>query len=363
MKVKVDREELEEILKKAKESTEKKAALPILANFLLVAKEDTLTVKATDLENYLLVSVKAEVEEEGEVCVHSQKFYDIVKNLATAYVNLYLEGEKLVVEGGRSVYKLPTAPTEDFPEFPDIQEGEGTITGNILSNGIEKVDYAIAKEEANIALQGMLLRGYEDRIHFVGSDGHRLALYEPAGSFSKEILIPKKSLKVLKRLITGIEEVKVEKSEDETFAYFSTDEWKLAVRLLEGEYPDYMSVIPEEFTAEVLFEVDELLRVLKRLKSLSEGKVFPVKITLSDNVAIFEFADPEFGEAREEVDVEYGGEVFEIGFNGKYLMEALDAYDSERIWFKFTSPDTAALLEAEDYEKDPYKCIIMPMRV
>ncbi len=363
MKVKVDREELEEALKKAKESTEKKAALPILSNFLILAKEDLLTVKATDLENYLVVSVKAEVEEEGETCVHSQKFYDIVKNLSSAYVKLRMEGEKLVIEGGRSVYKLPTAPTEDFPEFPEIREGEEIILGNLLSNGIEKVDYAIAKEEANIALQGMLIKGFEDRVHFVGSDGHRLALFEPTGNFSKEILIPKKSLKVLKKLITGIEEIKVDKSEDETFAYFSTDEWKLAVRLLEGEYPDYISVIPEEFTAEVLFEVDEVLRVLKRLKSLSEGNVFPVKITLSDNLAIFEFADPEFGEAREEVDVEYGGEVFEIGFNGKYLIEALDAYDSERVWFKFTTPDTATLLEAEDYEKDPYKCIIMPMRV
>ena len=363
MKVKVDREELEEILKKAKESTEKKAALPILANFMLVAKEGKLTVKATDLENYLLISTKAQVEEEGEACVHSQKLYDIVKNLTSAYVNLYFEGEKLVIEGGRSVFKLPTAPVEDFPEFPEIQEGEESISGSVLSNGIEKVDYSIAKDEANPALQGMLIRGYDGRIHFVGSDGHRLALYEPAGEFSKEILIPRKSLKVLKKLITGIEEVKVTTNEDLTFAFFSTEEWKLAIRLLEGEYPDYVSVIPDEFVAEVLFDVDEVLKVLKRLKSVSEGKVFPVKITLSDNLAIFEFADPEFGEAREEVDVEYGGEVFEIGFNGKYLMEALDAFDSDRVWFKFTSPDTAALLEPENYERDPYKCIIMPMRV
>ena len=363
MRVKVDREELEEVLKKARESTEKKAALPILANFLLSASGENLTVKATDLENYLIVSVKGEVEEEGEVCVHSQKLYDIVKNLNSAYVYLHTEGERLVITGGRSTYKLPTAPAEDFPEFPEIVEGGETLSGNLLVNGIEKVEYAIAKDEANIALQGMYLRGYEDRIHFVGSDGHRLALYEPHGEFTKELLIPKKSLKVLKKLITGIEDVNVEKSEDESFAYFSTPEWKLAVRLLEGEFPDYMSVIPEEFSAEVLLNTEEVLKVLKRLKALSEGKVFPVKITLSENLAIFEFADPEFGEAREEIEVEYTGEPFEIGFNGKYLMEALDAYDSERVWFKFTTPDTATLLEAEDYEKEPYRCIIMPMRV
>ncbi|NPB08010.1 MAG: DNA polymerase III subunit beta [Aquificae bacterium] len=363
MKVKVDREELEEVLKKAKESTEKKAALPILSNFLITASGESLTVKATDLENYLLVGVRAEVEEEGEVCVHSQKLYDIVKNLSSVYVEIFTEGEKLVISGGRSLYKLPTAPTEDFPEFPEIAEGEETISGNLLLNGIDKVEYAVAKEETNIALQGMFLRGYEGRIHFVGSDGHRLALYEPVGELSTELLIPKKSLKVLKKLITGIEDVRVAKSEEETFAYFTTEEWKFAARLLEGEFPDYVSVIPSEFSAEVLVEVEELLKALKRLKSISEGKVFPVKLILTDNLLILEFADPEFGEAREELEVEYTGEVFEIGFNGKYLMEALDAYDSERVWLRFTTPDTASLIEAEDYEKDPYKCIIMPMRV
>jgi len=363
MKVRVDREELEEALKKAKESTEKKAALPILANFLLEAGEDLLTVKATDLENYLSVSLKAEVSEEGKACVPSQKLYDIVRNLTSAYVDLKVEGERLVITGGRSTYKLPLVPPEDFPEFPDIPEGEEALSGALLLKGIDKVEYAVAKEEANIALQGMLLRGHEDRVHFVGSDGHRLALYEPQGSLSEEYLLPRKSLRVLKRLITGIEEVRIAKGEDGAFAYFTTPEWKLAVRLLEGEYPDYLSVIPEEFTVQVLVERDELLRALKRLKSLSEGGVFPVKLTLADNALLLEFADPETGEAREELEVEYAGEPFEIGFNGKYLIEALSAFDDERVWLKFTTPDTASLITAEDYEKEPYLCIIMPMRV
>ncbi|NPB06193.1 MAG: DNA polymerase III subunit beta [Aquificae bacterium] len=363
MRVRVDREELEEALKKAKESTEKKAALPILANFLLEAADERLTVKATDLENFLLVSVKAEVYEEGKACVPSQKLYEIVRNLSSAYVELSVEGERLTVVGGRSTYRLPLAPPEDFPEFPEFPEGGEQLPGSTLLTGIEKVEYAVAKEDANVALQGMLLRGYEERIHFVGSDGHRLALYEPPGSLSLELLLPRKSLKVLRRLISGIEEVLLSADAEGAFAFFSAEEWKLAVRLLEGEYPDYLSVIPEEFSAQVLVETEELLRALKRLKSLSEGSVFPVKLVLTDNALVLEFSDPELGEAREELEVEYAGEPFEIGFNGKYLMEALDAFDSERVWLKFTTPDTAALLEAEDYERDPYKCIIMPMRV
>ncbi len=363
MKLQVDREEFEDVLKKAKEATEKKSALPILTNFLIVAEDEKLTVKATDLENYLILSLKAEIEEEGAVCVSSKSLSDIVRNLNSALVYLQTEGEKLLITGGRSRFRLPTVPAEDFPEFPEMVEGEESVSGNLILEGISKTEYAIAKEEARIALQGMYMRGHEGKIHFVGSDGHRLALYEPEGSFSYELLVPRKSLKVIQRLLTGIENVAVAKSSDGSFAYFSTEDWKLIVRLLEGEYPDYLAVIPSEFSAEMLLDVEEFKRALRRLAGLAEGKIFPVKITLNDNLALLEFMDPEFGEGREEIDVDYVGEPFEIGFNGKYLLEALDALDSEKAWFRFTTPDTASLLESDDYEKDPYKCIIMPMRV
>ena len=363
MRLQIDREEFEEALKKAKEATEKKSALPILTNFLLLAEGDKLIIKATDLENYLILSLKAEVEEGGSVCVSSRSLSDIVRNLSSAVVDLQTEGDKLMVTGGRSRFKLPTVPTEDFPEFPEVREGEESLSGSLILEGIDRTEYAIAKEETRVALQGVLIRGHEGRVHFVGSDGHRLALYEPEGSFSNELLVPRKSLKVIRRLLTGIEDVKVSKSEDGNFAYFTSEEWKLIVRLLEGEYPDYLAVIPTEFAAEVLLDVEETKRALKRLSGLSEGKIFPVKITLSDNLAVLEFIDPEFGEGREELDVDYIGDPFEIGFNGKYILEALDSFESNKVWFRFTTPDTAALLESDDYEKDPYRCIIMPMRV
>ncbi|RLJ71474.1 DNA polymerase-3 subunit beta [Hydrogenivirga caldilitoris] len=363
MKLQIDREEFEEALKKAKEATEKKSALPILTNFLLTAEKDRLVIKATDLENYLILSVKADIEEEGSVCVSSRSLSDIVRNLGSAILYIQTDGDKLVITGGRSKFKLPTVPPEDFPEFPEVIEGEETLSGNLILKGIAKTEYAIAKEEARISLQGMYMRGHDNRIHFVGSDGHRLALFEPEGSFSYELLIPRKSLKVVQRLLTGIEDVRVAKNEDGSFAYLTSEDWKLIIRLLEGEYPDYLAVIPSEFSAEVLLDVDETKKALKRLSGLTEGRIFPVKITLSDNLAVLEFMDPEFGEGREEIDIDYVGEPFEIGFNGKYILEALEVLDSEKAWFKFTTPDTAALLESDDYEKDPYRCIIMPMRV
>ncbi len=363
MKFIVDREEFDEALKKAREATEKKSALPILTNFLLKAEDGSLEIRATDLENYLTLSIRADIEEEGTTCVSSRSLSDIVRNLSSAVVQAELEEDRLTLTGGRSRFKLPTFSPEDFPEFPETLEGETRIQGNLILKGIEKTEYAIAKEETRIALQGMYMRSQEGKIHFVGSDGHRLALYEPEGEFPYQLLVPRKSLRVITRLLTGIEEVRIAVSEEGSFAYLGTEEWKLVIRLLEGEYPDYMAVIPSEFSATALFDVRETLRALKRLGGLAEGKMFPIKITLGENMAVLEFTDPEFGEGREEIDIDYLGESFEIGFNGKYVMEALEAFGSEKVWFKFTTPDTAAILEADDLEQDPYRCIIMPMRV
>ncbi len=363
MKLQVDREEFEEALRNAREATEKKSALPILTNFLLEAVGQKLVVRATDLENYLTVSVSAEVEEEGSVCVNSKRLSEIVRNLNSAVVNLNSDSDKLILTGGRSKFKLPVISPEDFPEFPVSEGSPEIIPGNLILKAVDKTEYAIAKEEARISLQGMYMKGYDGRVHFVGSDGHRLALYEPEGNFSKELLIPRKSLKVLQKLITGIEDVEVVKSEDGGFSNFRTENWNLVVRLLEGEFPDYMAVIPTEFSVEVMFDRNELRNTLRRLASIGEGRILPVKFTLGDNIAVIEISDPEFGEGRDEIDIDYVGDTYEIGFNGSYVLEALNAFDSEKVWFRFTTPDTATLLEADDYSQDPYKCIIMPMRV
>ncbi len=362
MKVVVDREELETSLKKAKQATETKSALPILTNFLLICESQLLTVKATDLENYLSINIRAEIESEGKICVNSKKLTEIVRNLNSATVQLELKDNMLHIKSGRSHFKLSTVDPEDFPEFSEPGEISDKIEGRLLVNGIDKVDYAISKEEGNIALQGLYITGHDDEIHFVASDGHRLALFHPKGEFKSSLLISKKSIKVLKQLVTGIEMVSISVTEDNSFAYFLTEEWQLGVRLLEGEFPNYLGVIPNSFEREVKIDKTELKRVLKRLSSIVEGSVLSLKMTFSDNLLVLEVNEPEFGEAREEMDIDYNQEMYEISFNGKYILEALDNFDTDEVIFKFTSPETAALIDSTDPQKDPYKCIIMPMR-
>ena len=364
MKLTCERTLLEKALAKAKEATEKKAALPILTNFLLIAEGETLTVKATDLENYLSLQIPANILEEGKACVSSKKLYDIVKNGNCAEVIISLQGENLLVECGRSKFKLATVDVEEFPEFPKPEEDAEirTLEGNVLLEGIDRTDYAVPKDAENLVLNGMFINGKGNEIHFVGTDGHRLALYKPpVEGFDLKLLIPKKSLKVLKKLVGELETLEI--SQSENFAFVKGDGWSVAIRTLEGEYPDYEAVIPQEVPYKALVNTEDFINALKRVTLLVEGKVKPVKITFADNLLKLEVADPEFGEAQDEVEAEYMGEPISVEFNAKYLIEALDNYDSDKVWFGVVDEDSPAILEPLDLEKEPYICLIMPMTI
>ncbi len=361
MKLRIDREDFLSALQKAKNATEKKSALPILNNFLLKAEDGKLNIRATDLENFLSLKVSAEVEDGGSVAVNANKLTSVVKNLSSATLVLELKEDKLVLTGGRSTFKLTTLDPEDFPEFPEPQTSTDFPAMDLLK-AIDKVEYAISKEDTRYALQGLYVHEVDGRTHFVGSDGHRLALFWRNGSFPMELLIPKKSLKVIGGLVKEYLG-RVYCGKDESFIHFSGEDWVLSVRFLEGEYPDYMAVIPNSFNYEVLADKDRLIESLKRLSSIAESSAFPVKITFSNHLAILEISDPEYGEGRDEVDVDYDGESIEIGFNGKYLIEALDSFDVDKVWIKMVDPDSAVVIESDDTEKDPYLCVVMPMRL
>jgi DNA polymerase-3 subunit beta len=365
MRVVVNRKELEEVLKKARLTTQKRPNMPILNNLKLSAKEDKLSIYATDLESFLVMELPARVESAGTASVHAGKLTSIVEELPSLEVYMELAEDKLFVEGGKSQFKLVCADPSEFPEFPQVQ-CKNSIPNNLLLKGISKVYYAISREDTKYALHGMYMANKDGKLHFVGSDGYRLALYMHEGiPLEQNLLFPRKSLNVLEKLLKdALGELEVGK--DENFAHVKGEGWHLSVRLLEGEYPDYMAVIPTDYTISVLLDKAEFENALKRLSSIASSSAFPVKLAFSSDVVRVEISDPEFGEGKDEVDVLEtlgNSEAMEIGFNGKYLLEALGGFDSERVYLKAIDADSPAVLESANQEKDPYLCIIMPMRL
>ena len=362
MELTIDKGELGNLLKKVISATEKKSALPILANFLVEAKDDKLTVQGTDLEVHVLASCIAKIEKEGAVCVNAKKFTDIARLLPKNEVKIKEEDNKLKITSGKTKYSLPTSPIDEFPQmYPFPENTSFSISGDNLLEAIQKTIYAVSKEESRFALQGVLFKTVDNRIDVVATDGHRLALYkiEKTGNGEIEVILPQKALNELKKLANEFEDVEVASTEQYTF--FKSKDWILMTRVLEGAFPDYTQVIPEDFTIEIQVNKKEFLEAIKRVSAIVEGEPKPTKLTLRKGILELKTFTPEFGEAIDEIEIDYEGDEFSIGFNAKYLIDAINVIDEDNIIVKFTNPEAQTLFMP--VENQNYLAIVMPMEI
>lgn len=353
----LDRTDLVEVLQKAKSATEKKSALPVLNNFLILQKGGELIVRATDLESYLEIKV-GEVEEDFECLVNADKLLGVVKGVSSTKVSLEVKEQRLLISGGKSKFKLNVADPEDFPDFPKA-ELSNELGALDLLRACEKVEHAISKEDSRYALQGLYIHGKAGTTRFVGSDGHRLALYQIEPEVGLSIILPRKSLRALSTLLKG-ETGSVQIGSDESFIHLQGQEWKLSCRLLEGDYPDYDSVIPKSFNYKILLDRQELLECIRRLSVIAESSSFPIKLSFSQSSLRLEISDPEFGEGSDEMELSQGSESIEIGFNGKYLIDALGEFSAQMVAFNLLDPDSPVVISSDE---EPFKCVVMPMRL
>ncbi|MGB9766365.1 MAG: DNA polymerase III subunit beta [Sulfurihydrogenibium sp.] len=362
MKITVDRKIFQEAVKKV--IAEKKAALPILTNFLLKAENGRLVIQGTDLEVFTTYWINADVEEEGAVCVNAKKLTDISKVLPSTEVSLSLEKSNLKIVSGKTKYSIPTVDPNDFPTFESFPSDLAvSISGSTLLNGITKTVYAASKDESRFALNGVCFSFVDSHIDFVATDGHRLALYKGEitgkGVEGKHI-VPQKALSEVKKLVSEYEDVEIAISGSSIF--FKGGDWMLSARLLEGIFPDYTQVIPTTFNIQVEVSKNEIIDSVKRVVVAEESDAKPIKLTLKENKLIVSTPTSEDTFAEDEIDIDYEGEEFEIGFNGKYIIEAIDEIEDSRVLMKFINKDSQTVIVPKD-ENEPYLAVVMPMSI
>jgi DNA polymerase-3 subunit beta len=361
MKVKAYKKDLQEAFKKV--ISEKKSALPILTNFLLKAEDGKLTVYGTDLEVYTSYIIPADVEEEGSICVNSKKMIDISKVLAQNEALLYTDGETLKITSGKTKYSLPTFDSEDFP-LPESYPSDLTvlISGKELLEGVSRTIYAVSKDESRFALNGVCFSFIDDKLEFVATDGHRLALYSTqiSGKLEGKYIVPQKALNEIKKLVSDVEDVEVAVSGSSIF--FKGSNYILSARLLEGIFPDYKQVIPDSFNIEITLSKSELIESIKRVIIAEENDNKPIKLRILDNKLIISTPPTSDAYAEDEIEVSYDGEEFEIGFNGKYILDAVDEIENENIVIKFINKDSQTVIVPGNSE-ERYLAVVMPMTI
>ena len=370
MEIKIARNDLLKKLQLAQSVVERKTTMPILANVLLSAENKKLSIAATDLEVGITSSVDAEVLNPGKVTTDARGLHDIIKELPHETVHLKVrENNWLDVSCGRCEFKVLGLGADDFPALPKKGKGNAyQFACESFSQMIEKTSFAMSTDEARYNLNGVLLEQEKSskntQLRMVATDGHRLSIIDRdvKGKFelAKPVIIPRKGVIELKRLVEN-HQGSFELWLDEKHAIASCDEINLFIRLIDGSFPPYKQVVPKESKRIVSVERKAISSALKRVSAMADERSRGVRLKVSPKHLEVSSSNPNLGEAREELSADYRGASFEIGFNARYFIDALNSVKDEQAILEL-GDDTAPCVLRSEFDSG-FTHVIMPMRL
>jgi DNA polymerase III subunit beta len=364
MEVQVDRDAFLKGLQMVHNVVEPRQTLPILANVLLESEGDTLRLTATDLEVGARVSVPAKVPAAGSITLSARKLLEIVKELPAAALTLKVQDNAWVALRCAGVsYKLVGLSATDFPAVATgAAAGWITLDGKLLRDMLAQTIFAVSHDESRYALNGVLFAVQDREIRIVATDGHRLALaVRPLASAGASVsgIVPRKAVQEIARIVGSGEDVQVAISENQFILQMPNV--LLMARLIEGTFPNYEQVVPKAHPHRIAMSRGSLTAALRRVSVLSEERTKPVKFTLSSGLLKLTAYSPDFGEAEEQIEVPYEGEEMTIGFNSRYVLEALGAQGAEQIVMELKDGLSPGIIKS--FEEEGSLCVIMPMRI
>ncbi len=366
MKLTLTRETLLKPLQVVSGVVERRQTLPILSNVFMSVSNNTLRLITTDLEVELLTETALINAEDGEVTVAARKLMDICRALPEGTtLDISENNGKVQLKAGKSRFSLSTLPVDDFPRIQKLNENSSiSVMGSVLKKIIDKTYFAMAQQDVRYYLNGVLFEIDSNRLRAVATDGHRLSVCDgvikSTVSSLVQAIIPRKGVLELQRLLPDSDgEVILTISENHMRAEFSGIVY--TTKLVDGKFPDYDRVIPQNTTKKVVAERSILKDALHRASILSNEKYRGVRLKVSSNGLIASTSNPELEEAEEHISVDYNGDDLEIGFNVTYIIDALAAISSNEIELLFTDGNSSCLIQPRD-TKD-CRHVIMPMRL
>ena len=367
MEVRIDRDTFLDGVQKVQGIAETKGAMPILAHLLLTTEQDRISIQATDLEIGARGYYSANVITAGEMTLNAKKLFDILRELPREEVHLVKEDNHWVrVKCGKSKFRLPGMPPEDFPPFPEFsQDSLMEFSSKLLKEMIRKTFFAQSPDETRQVLNGLLLEKENGKLKMVGTDGHRLAIVRrDLGDTSKgeklSYLIPKKALAELMKLIEDEEATFSFSAKNNHMAFMQGDQ-VIVSRKIDGKFPNYQQVIPSDNKLQVKINRDIFQQALKRVALLADEKSKMVRFDIQSGNITLTTDTTELGEAREEIAISYSGEDVSVGLNAKYVLDVLNVMDDEEVVLNLKDEKSSCLITS-NADKD-YQSIVMPMRL
>ncbi len=371
MKVTLEREALLRALSRAHAVVDKRHSMAVLTNVLLEASENRLHVIATDLEVSLRQAVPARVARPGRAATSARTLFEIVRETANDDVSIEtLENQWVSVSAGTSHFKLTGIHPDEHPGMPTGAANGGKqtrieIAAVDLADMIRKTVFAVSADDTRANLAGVFFdkSPRKGAARMVATDGHRLAMVDRpiAGMLPGQgVILPRKGVTEVAKLI-GDEAGPIGLFLTGNEAIVEVGDARLSMRLVEGNFPDYLKVVPSESTREVVAERDALLYALRRVAILSNERSRGVRLRLADGCLELSTNNPDMGEASEELTVEYRGGDLDVGFNARYLLDVLGVLpEGSKLELGLGDELSPGVVRGDD--KD-YTYVVMPMRV
>jgi DNA polymerase-3 subunit beta len=366
--LKTKREALLEPLQAVAGIIERRHTLPILSNVLLSRTDTHIDFVATDIEIEITTSMTVEGSgEEKRITVGARKLVDILRALPEgAEVTLALQDRRLQVKSGKSRFNLQTLSAEDFPRLvlADASTTSFTVPQKLLRALLGLVQYAMAQQDIRYYLNGLLMVIEEEQLKLVATDGHRLAYASrKVGGKNltrQEVILPRKTIIELSKLLDDSDDpVAIDLSAAQ--AKFKFGNVVLVSKLVDGKFPDYGRVIPQNQPKKLKLDRIALLQALQRAAILTSDKFRGVRWVLGDGSLKISCNNTEQEEAQEELDVPYKGETLDIGFNVGYLVDVLNNLDVAEVECGLGDANSSALFTLP--ERSDFKYVVMPMRI
>ena len=346
-----------------------KTTMPILEGILIQTNDNDIKLTTYDLEIGIEYIMECDVQEQGSTVVNAIMFSEIIRKLPDTEISISINDKNLLeIECEGSLYKLATMNPEEFPELPKIEvENSIEIEQNNLKNMIRRTIFAVSSEESRPIFTGCLFEIKENRLNLVAVDGFRLALRSTVldnqtNDFSA--VIPGKTLNEVNKILSdSFDNVKIGVAKNQ--ALFELDNCKIVTRILDGEFLNYKSVIPNNWETRVRVNKNSIQNCFERISLISSStiekeKKYPVKVLVEIGKIVISCTN-QTGEAKEEIFVSTEGKNLEAGFNPKYFLDSLKAIDDEEVFIEFGTKISPCIVKS--VENNDYTYMILPIRL
>ncbi len=378
MKFSIAQTEFLNVLQIVSSAVPSRTTLPVLSNILLIASEDRIELRATDLDLAISTRAKANIKDVGTLTVPAKKLFELVRKLPKEELKIEAKDLTLNVGSKSGRYKFLCIRPEEFPTIPEVApDAEFSLNAALLERLIRRTIYSVSTDETRPALNGSLFQVKDGELRIVATDGHRLAraLCKPAEGIATapkgDVIVPLKALNQLLRLIPGaVDPIRIGITKNH--ARFVIGETTLTTKLIEGPFPNYEQVLPKQNNKLLKLKREDFAQALERVSVFSDSLTRQVKLSLRPNKVTLIVQTPDQGEATEELDASYASDDLDIGYNAAYLLDILRTIDCEEVEIRLNTPVTAGLIApaapadgkgSPASQEEDLLCLVMPLRL